>query len=292
MITEQMIQFLKDKAVTGGFFASLLEQYERKGSLSPRQLECVCKEMKIPIPAEIAAQTNSAPAPRPVSEPVSQLVKDYLKEKKGSNWFLSSLFSQVERTGTLSKNQMRSVDLAMEKDGFLFNEKIEAFTLPIGERVEINRGLANRLKKKLKMSVFFSNLEIVNIVNENKFGYLVDVRFVSGVCTNCHCCGKDLDVPISKSTGIGPVCAKKYLGVKRPDQETAERILALLDKYCLEVGVIEKVWIPKDKINARLGQAHAPDSTIHKVRKIESLLAIQGITTEQVWEKAHEEAKK
>lgn len=292
MITKEMVDFLKDKANVSGFFASLLAQYERKGSLTPRQLECLCKEMKIPVPGLPENQQQaSVSAPRPQGVAVTQTVREYLEEKSKVNWFFSSLLAQANRTGLLSPHQMRSVDAAMERDGFLFTEKLEKFTVEIGEKIEINRGLANRLKKKLKMSVFFSNLEIVKIHNENRFGYLVDVRFVSGVCTNCHCCGKDLDVPISKSTGIGPVCAKKYLGVKRPDQETAERILALLDKFCLEVGILEKIWIPKEKILARLGQAHAPDSGIHDIRKLEDILGVQGITAEQAWNKAHQKIK-
>jgi hypothetical protein len=193
----------------------------------------------------------------------------------------------VERTGRLSKGQLASAENCMERDGFLFREKLESFTLPISERIEIGRGLANGLKKKLHMKAFFSNLEVVQVRNENKFGYLVDVRFVKGVCINCHFCGKDLDVPISKSCGIGPVCAKQYLNV-RPTEDMAEKIMVLIDKYCQQVGTVENVWIPKDKIKARLGK-HTPDEETVAIRQVNTLLGAE-LKVDDVMPRAQKDA--
>ena len=290
MVTEAIVKFLKDNTHSN-FFSSLLRQFERKGTLSERQLECVTRSMR---EAGLTVEESVPGAPvvaAPTPPPVSQLVRDYLEEKaKEGNWFFASLNRQVQARGYLSRSQQKSTDLAMEKDGFLFKEKLETFTLPVGEKIEINRGLANKMKKKLKMMVFFSNLEVVQVLNENEHGYRANVRFVSGVCTNCHCCGKDLDTEVSRASGIGPTCAKKYFSIKRATMDMAQKILDLLDKYCLEVGVIENVWIPKDKIHARLGQAHAPDSDVVAVRAVGDMVGDAGITERQAWEKAHKAA--
>jgi len=229
---------------------------------------------------------------------VTEAILNFLKEKSDYSSFFHSLLSQFERKGSLSERQLECVEQAMAKEGLKAAPDSptapvvpRTFTLPVGERIEIKRKTANFLKRKLKMNVFFSNLEIVKVIDENNYGYRVDVRFVSGVCTHCHCCGKDLDVDVSKASGIGPVCAKKYFGVKRPTVEMAQKILELLDRYCLQVGVIQDVWIRKENINARLGQAHSPDSNIVAERQIGDMVGAVEPTAAEIWQKAQKDAK-
>jgi hypothetical protein len=304
MITEQMIEHLRTQAQYSSFLADLLRYYERKKTLSPKQFKCVCDDMGIPTPPEVLEaiktgtplpKVSSAPvAPAPVivapvdrDIPATENVVEFLKEQQFRVPYYRRLLERATETGKIDRYQASSLSSSMERTGHLFRTPVETFTLPVGERIEIGRGLANALKKKLHMKAFFSNLEIVQVRNENKFGYRVDIRFVSGICQNCHFCGKDLDVPISKASGIGPVCAKQYLAV-RPTELTAEKIIALIDKYCQTVGVVENVWIPKDKIKARLG-IHTPDSETVSIRNLNSMLGAD-LKAEEVVPLAHKKA--
>jgi hypothetical protein len=63
---DKIIEFLKANQGWSSFYASLLTQYERKGALSPRQIECVEKNMAKAADREVARSVRAA-APRTFS---------------------------------------------------------------------------------------------------------------------------------------------------------------------------------------------------------------------------------
>lgn len=234
--------------------------------------------------------------------PLNEQQVAFLTANTWSNFF-SGLLSQYNRKGGLSERQIVCIDESMQKDKDLpvapmpnqVPNAPRVFSIKVGEQIEIKRGTANRLKREKILMMFFHNLEVVEVLDETPRGYKLNVRFVSSVCTNCHNCGLPLDTDISRACGIGPVCAKKNFGVKRPTVENAQEVLKLLDKYCLEVGVVEKVWIPKSQIISRKDQAHAPDSDIVAVRSLDDMLGAtreaDSATVREVWDRAQKDAK-
>jgi len=189
----------------------------------------------------------------------------------------------------LSPLQMQRVEEAMRRAVEMQAPAAPAaprtFSLPVGAKIEIKRWLANRMAEKLKLTIFFRNLEVMEVLDETVKAYKVSIRFVSTVANSCHCCGKDLDTEISRASGIGPVCAKKYFQIKRPSVETAGEILATLDKYCLEVGTIREVWIPKSQMVGVFGQAHAPDAPIRASREVAEMVGAQEPTANEIWQR-------
>lgn len=203
----------------------------------------------------------------------SEAVQKYLEENLWNN-FYADLFRRFKRRGTLTPRMLECVEKDMKQrepsPAPPANLPPREFSLKVGAKIEIKAWLAKRMKQERKLPIFFRNLEIMEVQDETPRAYLASVRFVSTVATSCHCCGKDLDTEISRATGIGPVCVKKYFGV-RPSLERANEILAIVDKMCVEVGTIGPFWIPKSQIVQTWAQAHAPDSDVLAVRKLDEM---------------------
>ena len=116
-----------------------------------------------------------------------------------------------------------------------------------GKVIEISKWLANKIKEEAKTSVAFRNLEVIKVHRETHKAILVDIKYYSGITCSCGICGRALDNPISKATGIGPVCAEK-IGLSRPKLEQAEQTIKELEALCDKQGVISKVWVAKSMI--------------------------------------------
>jgi len=126
-------------------------------------------------------------------------------------------------------------------------EAVKEAYLKKGDRVELKKWIANTLADEKGMAFFFRNIKVEEVLRETSKAVEIKTSFVSDVATTCHCCGRDLDNDISRAVGVGAVCAKKYLGIKRPTMKNAKEILAKIDEEAKNAGVL-KVWIPKSQI--------------------------------------------
>lgn len=190
---------------------------------------------------------------------LNQLILGY----NGHNGFINSLRGQLQVKGYLSARQM-------ECAGRFFNVSNspvvavatqpatevspKSFSMAKGDKIMIRKWFANNKAKELGLKVFFRGLIIEEVLAETPRAIMVKVSFNSKLSTYCHCCGLNLDTEISKATGIGPVCAKKYLGFKRVSLADAPSILAKVEEECKIAGIIGPIWIPKRQMVTRAEQ--------------------------------------
>lgn len=174
---------------------------------------------------------------------------EFLKQNQWSAFYRSILY-QFNQRGSLSPRQIESIQNAYDRaQGKPVTDTApkRAFSLNVGQTIEIKAWIARRIQADLNMDYFFRNLEIVDVANETAKAYQVTVKFVSKVVTSCHVCGRDLDTEVSKACGIGPVCADR-LGLPRPTLERAEETLKALEALCGQLGTIGPIWLPKSQI--------------------------------------------
>ena len=201
---------------------------------------------------------------------LNQLILSY----NGYNSFIKSLRSQLQFKGYLSPRQLECAQsffkgsnspvaaLSIQTHGLgksasvtdLNQPSPKAFSMAKGDKIMIRKWFANNKAKELGLKVFFRGLIIEEVVAETPRAMLVKVTFNSKLSTYCHCCGLNLDTEISKATGIGPVCAKKYLGFKRVSMADAPAILAKVEEECKIAGVIGPIWIPKKQMVSKAEQ--------------------------------------
>lgn len=173
----------------------------------------------------------------------------FLKKNQWSQ-FYKSLLTQYESRGQLSPRQVECVEQAMIKASQRETVGLnKTFSVAVGQTIEVKAWIARRLQADLGMEYFFRNLEIVEVLTETAKAYQLKVKFVSKIVTSCHVCGRDLDTDVSKSCGIGPVCADR-LGLPRPTLETAHLTLQALDALCGNIGVVGPIWLPKSQVRA------------------------------------------
>jgi hypothetical protein len=170
---------------------------------------------------------------------VTQEAKDFIRDYQGHSNFFLSLKKQSEEKGYLTEKQIGCINRHLES-----TKKSELS----GQEITIKTWIARQLADEFNMPFFFRNLKIKEVHRETQRALNVTVGFVSKIATKCHCCGRDLDNEISKATGVGPVCAKKYLGIKRPSLANAKEILAKIDEEAKNAGEIGPFWLPKSQI--------------------------------------------
>jgi hypothetical protein len=182
-----------------------------------------------------------------------------ISEYNGHNSFMNSLKSQLMIRGSLSPKQMECAGRFFNVSGSSEVVSVAA-TLPKtysfakGDKVMVRKWFANNKAKELGLKVFFRGLIIEEVLNETSKAVLVSVSFNSKLSTYCHCCGLNLDTEISKATGVGAVCAKKYLGIKRVTLADAPAILAKIEEECKIAGIIKSIWIPKSQMVSKAEQ--------------------------------------
>lgn len=163
----------------------------------------------------------------------------------GQNSFMLSLRSNLNRWGKLSPKQLAAAEKFLAPKPA---PKTEDFTYKAGDKINITKWLSRTLAKQNNMEYFFRNLVVEECHAESIKAIQVSFRFDSEVTSSCHCCGRGLDNEISKATGVGPVCAKKYLKMKRVSMDNAQEILDKIEEEARSAGVFKSIWIPKSQL--------------------------------------------
>jgi SWI/SNF-related matrix-associated actin-dependent regulator 1 of chromatin subfamily A len=119
--------------------------------------------------------------------------------------------------------------------------------------IETKAWFAKTFRDNHNTSLAFRNFKVLKVTNETKKAYQVDIEFFSGISCTCGYCGRILDNPVSKATGIGPICAEK-MGLPRPTLETAKEIVKKMEELSKKQGQFLNVWIPKSQIKRIVGE--------------------------------------
>lgn len=128
---------------------------------------------------------------------------------------------------------------------FLSNSNIDRLTSKPEDVIVGTKHLSSYFSGEFKSKYFFRTMKIVEVLNESPLALELKVRIHTEISGQCHICGKSLTDSFSQVTGIGPVCAKKYLNVKNGSvEETIRKIKEIAESY----GVIGPVVVPKSQI--------------------------------------------
>lgn len=189
------------------------------------------------------------------SSPYTDLAKEIEQIKEE----ISEIQSINHTTVDLKVYQNTSVDPYVStfgrdcpKTSFTPPKVRQAFDFHEGDQLELSGYQANYIQKQLGMDLFFRNIELVEVIDENKKYVEAKFKFISTIAQSCHCCGRSLEDEVSVSSGVGPVCAKKYLGLKKVTKADAAIIMARIDELSNEIGVVGPVRIYKNRIKTRL----------------------------------------
>lgn len=159
---------------------------------------------------------------------------NYLENYNGPSNFVMSLKDQYKRRGSLSLRQIEVLEKMLAPKTYCVN---------VGERVLLSRAVAERISQSLEVDFTHRGFEILAVHHETERAVLVDVRFSATRTVACCVCGITLSNEISRSIGIGPVCAEKH-GI--PYERNAFNLLQA--KLEAVPQVAQKVWIPKYSI--------------------------------------------
>jgi hypothetical protein len=122
----------------------------------------------------------------------------------------------------------------------------KVFTISIGVRLLLGKGASTRISNSLGVDFVHRGFEVVGIHAETERAYLLDLKFAATRTVTCCVCGIQLKNEVSRSIGIGPVCAEKH-GI--PYELNALNLLqAKLDAVD---QVAHKVWVAKWAIKER-----------------------------------------
>jgi len=172
----------------------------------------------------------------------SQVYK-WISAYSGKSSFLLSLQSQYQYKGFLSDRQIECLVKAIEEQG-----KPREFSVKVGEKLLLGKGSAERISRSLGVDFVHRGFEVLGVHAETERAVLLDVRFTATRTVTCCVCGIHLKNEVSRSIGIGPVCAEKH-GI--PYEVNALNLLqAKLDAV---QAVAHKVWVPKYSIKEREG---------------------------------------
>lgn len=181
----------------------------------------------------------------------------------GYNNFIKSLRSQLTYKGNLSPRQLECATQFFNKAdspmvSLQTNEAPfpvpQVFTKAVGDVMTIRKHFANKKAKELGYKVFFRTVVVEEVLAETPRAIQVRVSFSSKLSTYCVCCGLNLDTEVSKATGVGAVCAKKYLGIKRVTLADAPMVLAKIEEQTKALGITPPIWIPKSQMLTKADQ--------------------------------------
>lgn len=167
--------------------------------------------------------------------------KQFLREYTGNSGFINSLKNQYLYNGYLSSRQLECLTK-------IINPEPRVFTISMGVRLLLSKGAATRISNSLGVDFVHRGFEVVKVHAETERAYLLDVKFAATRTVTCCVCGIHLKNEVSRSIGIGPVCAEKH-GI--PYELNALNLLqAKLDAVDQTAF---KVWVPKHSIKEREG---------------------------------------
>lgn len=150
---------------------------------------------------------------------------DYIRENHERSSFLSSLFQQFERKGSLSEKQILAVLNGIERDRERNAERVKSEANPVTECgiyrndngvFRVKQGKAGRFyaerfvpdaeRKSERFSYERGAIFGLTPAHRITLAQAVELGAQHGVCVVC---GAELTDPTSIERGIGPVCAKK-----------------------------------------------------------------------------------
>lgn len=190
---------------------------------------------------------------------IYSLINNY----NGYSNFIKSLRSQLNYKGSLSPRQLECATQFFNKaDSPMVNLQTneapfpvpQVFSKAVGDVMTIRKHFANKKAKELGYKVFFRTVVVEEVLAETPRAIQVRVSFSSKLSTYCVCCGLNLDTEISKATGVGAVCAKKYLGIKRVTLADAPMVLAKIEEETKALGITPAIWIPKSQMLTKADQ--------------------------------------
>lgn len=122
-----------------------------------------------------------------------------------------------------------------------------------GKRAELNKYAARSVQSKVNETLdepieyLYRNIRITEVIKETAKAVMINFEFFGGIARSCHVCGAALDTEVSRSCGIGPVCARR-MGLPRPTKDNATIVLAQIEERVGQIGEIGPVWVPKSCI--------------------------------------------
>ena len=168
---------------------------------------------------------------------MSPEIQSFLREYQGQSSFIQSLRDQYHRNGYLSLKQVECLKKMMEP---------KSFSISIGVRLLLSKGASTRISNSLGVDFIHRGFQVMAVHAETERAYLLDVKFAATRTVACCVCGIQLKNEVSRSIGIGPVCAEKH-GI--PYEVNALNLLqAKLDAV---EWVAHKVWVPKHSIKEK-----------------------------------------
>lgn len=170
-----------------------------------------------------------------------QEVYQWINAYQGGSDFLNSLRNQYLYKGFLSERQIECVIRTIRE-----RSAPREFSLKVGEKLLLGKSVSTRISQSIGVDFVHRGFEVLNVHAETQKAYLVDVKFTATRTVTCCVCGIHLKNEVSRSIGIGPVCAEKH-GI--PYEVNALNLLqAKLDAV---EQVAHKVWVPKYAIKEK-----------------------------------------
>lgn len=176
---------------------------------------------------------------------MNETEKDFLKVYNGNSDFIHSLKNQYLYKGYLSEKQIVCLRKFMTP-----TQQVREYSLKVGDKVVLSKSTAMRVSEHIGGDFTHRGFEVLGVHAETERAILLDLKFTATKTVSCCVCGIKLSTDISRSIGIGPVCAEKH-GI--PYQLDSLGLLqAKLDTW---QGTAKKVWVPKWSIKETEGGA-------------------------------------
>jgi hypothetical protein len=168
-----------------------------------------------------------------------------IRNYKGTNNFMNSLKSGLQRYGRLSVKQMA----AAEK--FFGNSKptteVKGEVKNVNVDIKVKRFIAKKIKEENELEFAPFLLTISKVLRETEKAYQVVGQMTVSDVTSCRCCGKDLTDWKSQATGVGPICSK-HLGIPYVNkQEDVAVFKKMLELKIRGIGDLT-FWLAKSQI--------------------------------------------
>jgi len=176
METTQLINALRPIAATNNFAASLIQNFSRYGSLTPRQISAAINMVNKPAPVKIDATR------------------------------IEKLFSDATQSG-LKRPKLRLDGIVLSlaastslNAGAIYVKGGGNYESPYYGKIQ-NGSFVSRLDAPSDLGQKLSELSV------DPMGAVVSFGRLTGACA---CCGRTLTDPTSIERGVGPICAQKW----------------------------------------------------------------------------------
>jgi len=140
----------------------------------------------------------------------------FLKTINDANLVLSRINSSLDL-------DYKDLESRLNIELFLSEEKLSSYFVNNNDVIVTTKHLSYYFEGEFKSDYFFRTFKITQILRESTLALDLKLRIHTEISKNCHICGRYLTDEFSKKTGIGPVCAKKYLGVKNESVDETVR---------------------------------------------------------------------